>query len=167
MNNQAEMRRIVAGLPTKSEKIRRLGQAGYRRQEIADFLGLRYQHVRNVLVDAEKKRTDAFAEPKPSWRAGPSEDFASDEAGKIRIRNDGAAIIPSSLVVHAGFQPGDNIVVHVAAQGDLRLLSGPAALRRAQEMVREIVPADADLLAELFKDRRQQVERERRLAGDE
>lgn len=43
---------IVEGLVTKSDKIRELARAGYSRTEISAFLGIRYQHVRNVLVQA-------------------------------------------------------------------------------------------------------------------
>ncbi len=43
---------VIEGLTTKSAKIRALAQAGYSRVEIANFLGVIYQHVRNVLVQA-------------------------------------------------------------------------------------------------------------------
>ncbi|MBZ9905273.1 GIY-YIG nuclease family protein [Mesorhizobium sp. BR115XR7A] len=43
---------VIAGLETKSEKIRALLHEGYMRTEIADFLNIRYQHVRKVAVDA-------------------------------------------------------------------------------------------------------------------
>ena len=47
---------IVTGLSTKSSKIRALAQEGYSRSEIAIFLNIRYQHVRNVLLVEEEKR---------------------------------------------------------------------------------------------------------------
>ncbi len=37
-------------LPTKSAKIRFLNAQGWKRGDIAKRLGIRYQHVRNVLV---------------------------------------------------------------------------------------------------------------------
>ncbi len=43
---------ITKGLTTTSGKIRTLAQAGYDRTEISQILGIRYQHVRKVLVDA-------------------------------------------------------------------------------------------------------------------
>lgn len=43
---------LVASPGTKSDKIRALARAGYLRTEIAKALGIRYQHVRKVLVDA-------------------------------------------------------------------------------------------------------------------
>lgn len=42
--------RIVEGLTTKADKIRALDQAGFARAEIARFLNISYQHVRNTLV---------------------------------------------------------------------------------------------------------------------
>lgn len=38
--------------PTKAEKIRTLARAGYLRADIARLLGVRYQHVRRVLLGA-------------------------------------------------------------------------------------------------------------------
>ena len=42
-------------LTGKSAKIRYLDSAGWSRKEIAVHLGIRYQHVRNVLVTILKK----------------------------------------------------------------------------------------------------------------
>lgn len=44
--------KVVEGLPTKSAKIRALAEAGFARTEIAEFLKIKYQHVRNVLVQS-------------------------------------------------------------------------------------------------------------------
>lgn len=43
---------VVNELVTKSDKIRQLALAGYSRTEISKYLDIRYQHVRNVLVQA-------------------------------------------------------------------------------------------------------------------
>ena len=45
-----EMDIATKGLSTKSAKIRALARLGATRSSIADYLGIRYQHVRNVLV---------------------------------------------------------------------------------------------------------------------
>ena len=47
---KTEMDEISEGLATKSAKIRALAHAGASRSEIATYLNIRYQHVRNVLV---------------------------------------------------------------------------------------------------------------------
>lgn len=44
-----------SGLPSKSAKIRYLASIGMSRSQIAKKLDIRYQHVRNVLVQATKK----------------------------------------------------------------------------------------------------------------
>lgn len=64
----APIKDVVAGLPTKASKIRALAKAGYLRTEIASILKIRYQHVRNVLVQSgieSGKRRSSPTEPKP------------------------------------------------------------------------------------------------------
>lgn len=46
----------VKGCETKSSKIRTLNSKGHSRADIARFLDIRYQHVRNVLVQPLKKK---------------------------------------------------------------------------------------------------------------
>jgi hypothetical protein len=43
---------VIRDSKTTSDKIRKLATAGYLRTEISKILGIRYQHVRRVLVDA-------------------------------------------------------------------------------------------------------------------
>lgn len=40
------------GLTTKSDKVRVLPQAGYNRAQISKNLDIRYEHVRNVLLQS-------------------------------------------------------------------------------------------------------------------
>ena len=42
-------------LKTKSAMVRRLHSEGYDRSQIAKFMNIRYQHVRNILVTPLKK----------------------------------------------------------------------------------------------------------------
>lgn len=44
------MKKATENLKTKSDKIRALDRLGAKRSEIATYLNIRYQHVRNVLV---------------------------------------------------------------------------------------------------------------------
>lgn len=46
---------LLEGLKTKADKSRALDRAGLTRTEIASFLGISYQHVRNTLVQGEGK----------------------------------------------------------------------------------------------------------------
>lgn len=43
---------VVQQLETTSDKIRALAREGYLRAEIAEFLDIRYQHARKVMIDA-------------------------------------------------------------------------------------------------------------------
>lgn len=179
--SQTEMERLTAGLPTKSAKIRELGKAGYARQQIADFLGIRYQHVRNVLVDAERRAKAGqgsgrephrlragegagMAEAEKRFRAEPSPSSPVAYGG-LYVGPDGSAVIPASVLEKAGLHAGDRFVADVAGTGEVRLLAGAAARRYAQELIRNMIPADADLLEDLAALRHRQSERERRLAG--
>lgn len=46
---------VLSQYKTKSDAIRDLSSKGYTRSDIAKMLGIRYQHVRNVLVQKLKK----------------------------------------------------------------------------------------------------------------
>jgi hypothetical protein len=52
MSDRKPVEEVTCGLTTTSDKIRGLARAGYQRTEISRMLGIRYQHVRKVLVDA-------------------------------------------------------------------------------------------------------------------
>lgn len=52
---KSSMKKIVVGCETKSSKIRLLSSKGYERADISRFLDIRYQHVRNVLVQKLQK----------------------------------------------------------------------------------------------------------------
>jgi len=83
MDSRPPASEITKGLTTKSDKIRALAQAGYDRTEISQLLGIRYQHVRNVLLqsgftgglrrnaEAEREPVEVDATPAPredtSW----------------------------------------------------------------------------------------------------
>jgi hypothetical protein len=54
---------IVEGLVTKADKIRALSEAGLPRTEIASYLGIRYQHVRNTLIRGSVETSAAGSKP--------------------------------------------------------------------------------------------------------
>lgn len=88
----------TAGLSTKADQIRALARAGYLRTEIAAQLGIRYQHVRQVLersgIDlGRKQRTDAAS---PGIRP-PAKERPKPEA---TIANEP---IPAARLIDAGF----------------------------------------------------------------
>jgi len=54
-NTQSSEISKYASLPTKSAKIRAMASDGFTRSQIAKALDIRYQHVRNVLLQPLKK----------------------------------------------------------------------------------------------------------------
>ncbi len=52
MNQRRSASEIMNGLTTKSDKVRVLPQAGYDRAQISKNLDIRYEHVRNVLLQS-------------------------------------------------------------------------------------------------------------------
>ena len=152
---EAEMARVVAGLAavTKSAKIRALAKAGYRRADIARFVGCRYQFVRNVLVDDERK-----AERARSVEAAPAGDDVNSM--KVTVDGEGRVAIPQAVRQVLGLKPGDTLIAS-AENGELHFLSIPAAVRKAQAMVGKFVPENVNLVDELLDERRREAENER------
>ena len=50
----SEGNKLTKGLDTKSSKIRKLYSEGWEKGDISRYLNIRYQHVRNVLVQPYK-----------------------------------------------------------------------------------------------------------------
>jgi hypothetical protein len=162
------MKALTQGLPTKSAKIRKLGAAGYTRQQIADFLGIRYQHVRNVLLDAERKaghvKATAEADPKSLGFAEESLPPDSPHAGhreRVRVDSDGSLLLPSSFVAAAGLAAGTELTARVLDDGHVELISPEAGLKRARAILRKYVPPGVSLVDEVIAERRREVARER------
>jgi hypothetical protein len=154
---QPEMEQLVADLSTTSEKIRTLGKAGYSRSQIADFLGIRYQHVRNVLVDAERTSGTRTRQAKP--RLGVTS--ATQQSGsllKISIGAGGQFALSEETMRSAGLREGDTVFVH-ATEGEVQLLSPRTAMQQAQAMVRKLIPEGVSLVDELIEQRRREAGR--------
>jgi hypothetical protein len=140
--------RELRELPTTAAKIRVLAAQGHPRADIARALGIRYQHVRNVLMRDEEKAKAAYASAPTTG------------AGKLRVGVDGSAILPAK-VIEAVAKPGDVLFVRVD-DGEILLLTREAVTRRVQALAREFVPEGVSLVDELLEDRRREVEAESR-----
>jgi AbrB family looped-hinge helix DNA binding protein len=150
---RAQKEQVTAELPTKSAKIRALHDAGYSRTEIADFLGIRYQHVRNVLVnDARVKGTNG-----PASQSGASGGGAV--VMRVRIGAEGRVLIPAAFREKLGLKESDTLLASME-EGGIRLLTIPAAVRHAQALIRHHVPEGISLVDELLADRRREAEHE-------
>ena len=155
MLNTDQMSKLTQGLGSKSEKMRTLAKAGYSRGDIARFLGTSYQFVRNVLVRGEGRASTAKADATnmPSGLGTPS-------PNRVRLGAAGQITIPEAIRTSLGLNEGDTLIATVEDE-EIRLMTIPAAVRKAQAIVRQYVPAGVSLVDELLEDRRREVERER------
>lgn len=145
-----DLDKVTAGLRSKSEKIRALSRHGVPTAEIAHYLNIRYQHARNVLIEAGLHRTaddDADAPVKTPAR------FAwvdLDASGKL--------VVPTELLAVAGLGPG---AVHVRLTNDgIEVLSQKAALARAQAIAAPFRRPGVSEVDELIAERRREAQRE-------
>lgn len=152
------MEDIVRGLTTKSDKIRALDAAGFERADIARFLDIRYQHVRNVLVaphPASKPQSQTRGTPTPSEK--PS--APASIRGRIQIGAGGRIVIPAEMRAAMRISEGDTLLGRID-DGELRLFSQDTAVRKAQEIVRQYVPEGVSLVDELIAERREEARKE-------
>lgn len=148
--DKVDYERMTAGLKTKSDKIRALSRHGVPTAEIARYLDIRYQHARNVLVEAGLHRT---AEEKSVPRAEEPKCFAW-----VELDRSGRLTLPAELLSATRLEPGS---VHVRVTEDgLEILSRRAALKRAQAILAPYIPRDVSLVDDLIAERRQEAARE-------
>lgn len=147
MTTTTEMNRTVKGLEKKSDKIRALASRGYERADIARYLGVRYQHVRNVLVrEAERQGTSASGK-KPDSGPGPA---------KVRLGPDGRLVIPASYREALALADGDTLFARIE-NDEIRLITPQAAMRQAESVLRDFVPKGVSLADELIAERRREA----------
>jgi hypothetical protein len=143
---------ITAGLQTKSDKIRALAREGVETADIARYLGIRYQHARNVLVNSglHIRRGGKNGAPVGEGNA------VGEPVAWVNIDASGRLSIPAHLLKAAGIE-GDE-PVHVRASDDgIEILSRRAALKRAQTIARQFVPEGVSLVDELIAERRREA----------
>lgn len=105
---------VIAGLSTKVEKIRALSRAGYERSEIAALLNVRYQNVRNALVEADGSRPKQ-ASAESLRMAAPTKDAPAEThswevllkagflfIGEWVLGNDGVISLGATIPTDAG-----------------------------------------------------------------
>ncbi len=134
-------------------KIRALAAQGQSRADIARALGIRYQHVRNVLVRDEEKAKKATQSSNATTTSG--------KRAKIYVGPDRRVVLPAELTAALGLEPGTVLFARVS-NDEILLLTREAVTRRVQALAREFVPEGVSLVDELLEDRRREVEAENR-----
>ena len=169
MADHAQMTEIIRPYATVSDRIRALDAAGFKRAEIATFLGKRYQHVRNVLVDSRPgfatpplratPSAQGFAQaPTPAWREGAAVGALANDQDILRleINPDGSVLLPLPVRQALGYVTG-GVAIARLKDGNLELLSTSTALRRARELLQVLRPEAESLSHSLIADRRREA----------
>lgn len=161
----AQMDALTAGLTTKSDKIRRLGHAGYSRSQIAAYLGIRYQFVRNVLVDEERRTqfTGSASQARPGVAESGVPALAPDprRAFRVDVGPGGEIRLPWHILEAAGAGAAGHLLVRFD-DDEIKLVTPEATNRKIHAWARKHVPEGVSLVDELLGERRREFDREER-----
>lgn len=75
------------------------------------------------------------------------------------MHSGGRLVVPSHLREALHFNVGDQLLLRVE-DGELRVISRMEAIRRAQQLIAQSIPASVSLVDELIADRRAEAARE-------
>jgi AbrB family looped-hinge helix DNA binding protein len=81
-------------------------------------------------------------------------------SARVRINQQGRIVIPAECRAAAGLKPGDDLLIEVVGEGELRLRTRSRALKEAQAIVARYLPKGRDLVQEFIDDRRKEAARE-------
>jgi len=79
---------------------------------------------------------------------------------RARINQQGRIVIPAECRAAAGLKPGDELLIEVIGEGELRLRTPEQAIKEAQAIVARYLPKGRDLVQELIDERRAEAARE-------
>ena len=79
---------------------------------------------------------------------------------QARINQQGRIVIPKECRAEAGIKAGDDLLIEVIGEGELRLRTRSRALKEAQAIVAPYLPKGRDLVQEFIDDRRKEAARE-------
>ncbi|MGE4247730.1 MAG: AbrB/MazE/SpoVT family DNA-binding domain-containing protein [Parvibaculaceae bacterium] len=150
------MSAVIKGISgNKSEMIRRLVAAGYRQADVARFLKVRDQFVSNVVRRKASRSTEAAGGGQVLKESLLRTDLTMDSAGRI--------VVPAEFRRAMEAREGDTLIATLS-NGELRLTTARMAIKRAQELARELIPGGESLADSLIADRRREAARE---SGDD
>ena len=124
-----------------------------RQADIAKALGIADQFVSNVVLREKRNNSSPVAPEEPDQPA------TQTLQAWTQIGEGGRVVIPAVMRAALGVQVGDTVLLRFD-DGELRILTPRQAIRRAQELVRQYVPAGRSLADELIAERRLEAARE-------
>ncbi|WGU40955.1 hypothetical protein [Phenylobacterium sp. NIBR 498073] len=149
---------LIAGRTSISAKIRALHEAGVAGKEIANFLGVKENHVYSTISRDRARKKNANVSDcndvnvaDKTRAAGDRPALDDEEVVMVASVNEQGELVLSPQVTQAlGLANKEQVVVFVRP-GDLRLMSRAKAVERLQESVRRAAPAEAALASALLK----------------
>ncbi|MEO7223687.1 MAG: AbrB/MazE/SpoVT family DNA-binding domain-containing protein [Devosia sp.] len=100
-----------------------------------------------------------FQKWRTAYEAARKQSSARSIMVRVEVKEGGRILLPAELRVALGIGEGDALMAEVV-DGELRLLPRATAVRRAQEMVRQFIPAGANVVDDFIADRRREAQRE-------
>jgi hypothetical protein len=157
--NQTDLDALVAGLSTKSDKIRALAKAGLATADIARHLGIRYQHARNVLHDAALQQ-GGMAEEMPVLDSKLMLPVQTAGSGLLAVWGDldslGRLQIPLYMLAQAGASPGDRLFIKSTERG-FEVFTKAGALARLKELADVNARPGVSIVDEFIEEKRLEV----------
>jgi hypothetical protein len=126
--DERQMTMLTAGVGTKADKMRILEREGVPRADIARFLGVRYQQVRNTL---EGDRRTGYS---PDLGVGPRTRAAvpaADDYVLLQRNEEGGLVLPLDLVEEALGAEAEQVIA-ISVNDGLFLTSVLALVDRAR-----------------------------------
>lgn len=74
-----------------------------------------------------------------------------------KLTDGNRVVIPSKIRKGLGLRVGDALTLVLQNNGEVRLLTQAEAIRQAQQLVRQHVPAERSLVDELLAERREEA----------
>lgn len=148
-----KMIHFTLGSPSKSESIRRLARAGFERADIARFLNVRYQYVRNVLVREETKRMEGATE---GLNDQPADPYAVRTTPWARVSEGGRVALPADMRRALSIAEGDEVRIELEADG-IRIIPRHLAYSALRDKVARYMPDDVSLVDDLLAERRRET----------
>jgi bifunctional DNA-binding transcriptional regulator/antitoxin component of YhaV-PrlF toxin-antitoxin module len=102
-----------------------------------------------------KKTKPGFSEGQRKFKAGPAGSELPERLD-LQLGPGGRVVIPAVFRKAIEVEEGGRLMARVV-DGELRLITPQMAIKRVQRIVRETIPAGADLVADLLEMRRQEV----------
>jgi AbrB family looped-hinge helix DNA binding protein len=78
-------------------------------------------------------------------------------AGVTKLTAGNRVVIPSAIRKSLGLRVGDSLTLVLQNNGEVRLLTQVEAVKHAQALVRQVIPAERSLVDELLAERREEA----------